>query len=275
MSQQSGWTATQHRIAAGAKVALGKLDPRGTAGYPGNKEKAAARIARLNDQLEELQELMFAERRQRLLIVLQGMDTSGKDGVVRQVFEGVNPQGVRVTSFRAPTILERERPYLWRVMPHVPAAGEIAIFNRSHYEDVLVLRAHGTMSPAVCRQRFAQINDFERMLAEEGTTILKFFLHISREEQRARLQERLDDPKKHWKFNVGDIAERRLWNEYRRAYEDLLTHTSSKHAPWYVVPADRNWYRNLVVAELLVATLRGFGMKYPPLPTDLHGLRFD
>jgi PPK2 family polyphosphate:nucleotide phosphotransferase len=187
---------------------------------------------------------------------------------VRNVFEGVNPQGVRVATFKVPTPLELDHDYLWRVHSQTPGKGEIVIFNRSHYEDVLVVRVHELVPKKVWEKRYRQMNEFEHTLAQEGTTILKFFLHISLDEQKARLQSRLDDPKKHWKFNVGDLKERKLWANYSQAYEDVLNKTSTSWAPWYIVPADRKWFRNLVIGSVLVKTLKNLDMKYPKLDVD-------
>ncbi len=206
-------------------------------------------------------------------VVLQGMDTSGKDGSVRHVMRGVSPQSVRAVSFKKPTEIELAHDFLWRVHAQVPAAGEIAIFNRSHYEDVLVVRVHSLVPEPVWRKRYAQIRDFERMLAETGTTILKFFLHIGKEEQRERLEARIKDPTKRWKFQHGDLEERKLWGEYTKAYEDALEETSSGDAPWIIVPANKKWFRNYVVAKTIVETLDGLKMKYPA--PDLRGERID
>lgn len=258
----------QYRIKRGKKVELVDWDPRDTGGYDGSKNEAKEDLEDLTKKLESLQELLFAEGKHRLLIILQGMDTSGKDGVIRHVFEGVNPQGVRVASFKVPTPIELGHDYLWRVHSQTPAKGEIVIFNRSHYEDVLVVRVHKLVSKSVWIKRYHQINEFERMLTEEGTTILKFFLNISLDEQKARLQSRLDDPNKHFKFNIDDLKERKLWAEYTQAYEDMLSKTSTSWAPWYVIPADRKWYRNLVIGRILVETLKQFNMKYPALDVD-------
>jgi PPK2 family polyphosphate:nucleotide phosphotransferase len=203
------------------------------------------------------------------------MDTSGKDGTIRHVFEGVNPLGVRVKAFKAPTEDERDHDFLWRVHPHVPGAGEIAIFNRSHYEDVLAARVRSFVPKEVWKKRYDQINDFERLLSETGTLILKFFLHIDRDEQKERLQERLDDPARRWKFRLGDLQDRALWDEYMKAYEDALAKTSTKHAPWYVVPSNKKWYRNLVVATVLVEALEKLGMKPPEAEEDLSGVVID
>lgn len=262
----------RYRVKQGQEVRLTNLNPDDQSAFDGNKEAAEIRLVELNKELEVLQELLFAEHKRKLLIVLQGMDTAGKDGVIRHVFDGVNPQGVRVASFKVPTAEELDHDYLWRVHKQTPGRGEIVIFNRSHYEDVLVVRVHQLVPEGVWQKRYQQINDFERMLAEEGTTILKFFLHIDLDEQKERLEARLHDPTKQWKFNMGDLAERKRWSEYTQAYEDVLNKTSTKWAPWYIVPANRKWYRNLVIATLLVETLRGFNMAYPQPKEDLSGV---
>jgi PPK2 family polyphosphate:nucleotide phosphotransferase len=249
------------------KVSLADWDPQSTLAWKGDKESAEQRIAVLNDELEALQEQLYAEGKHKLLVILQGMDTSGKDGVIRRAFDGVNPLGVRVASFKVPTAPELAHDYLWRIHQQTPGKGEMVIFNRSHYEDVLVVRVHNLVPKDVWEKRFDQINDFERLLAEEGTVIIKFFLHISKDEQKERLLDRLNDPTKHWKFSVGDLAERKLWDEYMEAYEDVLSKTSTRWAPWYIVPANRKWYRNLVVASVLVDTLKDLHMQYP-IPKD-------
>ena len=234
----------------------------------GDKEKIKAKLIALNGELEKLQEQLYAEHRHKVLVVLQAMDTGGKDGVIRHVFEGVNPQGVRVASFKSPTPLELDHDYLWRVHQAAPARGEMVIFNRSHYEDVLVVAVHNLVGKKVWSKRYDQINDFERMLAEEGTTILKFFLHIDADEQKKRLQERLTNKAKQWKFNPADLEERKLWPEYLKAYEAVLQRTSTPWAPWYVVPANKKWYRNWVVASILVETLQGLNLQYPQVDFD-------
>ena len=253
----------KYRVKPGMKVKLAEWDPEDTSEFKGGKDEGAAKTAKINDKLEVLQELLFAEHKHKVLIVLQGMDTAGKDGVIRKVFDGVNPQGVRVASFKVPTTEELDRDYLWRVHKVVPGKGEMVIFNRSHYEDVLVVRVHKLVSEAVCKERFKQIADFEQLLADSGTTILKFYLHINKDEQKQRLQARLDDATKTWKFNPGDLKERALWGEYEKAYEDVLEKTSTEKAPWYIVPANKKWYRDLVIATVLVETLEKLGMKYP------------
>ncbi|MGC9348553.1 MAG: polyphosphate kinase 2 family protein [Anaerolineae bacterium] len=259
----------RYRVLPDATVDLSSLDPRDKSAFDGGKKAGKQVLGMLNDRLEPLQELLYAEGKHKLLIVLQATDTGGKDGVIRHVFDGVNPQGVKVANFKVPTERELAHDYLWRVHQQTPARGEIVIFNRSHYEDVLVVRVHNLVPPEVWRRRYDHINAFERMLADEGVMILKFFLHISREEQRERLQKRLDNPEKRWKFNVGDLKERELWGEYAKAYEAMLERTSKPWAPWYIVPADRKWYRNLVVGTVLVSTLLRLDMQYPQPEGDL------
>jgi PPK2 family polyphosphate:nucleotide phosphotransferase len=205
-------------------------------------------------------------------MVLQAMDTGGKDSTIRHVFDGVNPQGVKVANFKRPTREELAHDYLWRIHRHTPARGKIVVFNRSHYEDVLVVRVHNLVPPEIWKRRYDHINAFERMLVDEGTTILKFYLHISKEEQRERLQARLDRPHKRWKFNRGDLKERALWDDYMAAYEAMLSKTSTDWAPWYIIPSDRKWYRNLVIATILVQTLQGLDMQYPASADDLDGI---
>lgn len=245
------------------KITLSKIDPADSSFFEKGKKAAQKRLTKLTGELELLQEKFYAQGKHRLLIVLQGMDASGKDGVIRHVFEGVNPQGVTVTSFKVPTAEELAHDYLWRVHQKTPATGQIAIFNRSHYEDVLVVRVKNLVDKQIWSRRYDQINAFEKMLYEEGTIILKFFLHISKEEQKKRLQERLDDPSKHWKFNPGDLKDRALWPDYMAAYEDVLNKTSTPWAPWYVIPADRKWLRNLIIAEVLVQTLNDLQISLP------------
>lgn len=265
----------QYRVKPGAKIDLAKFDAGGTTAFKGNRKEAEERLLALNERLEVLQESLWAENRHKVLVVLQGMDTSGKDGTIRHVFEGVNPLGVRVAAFKAPTEEELAHDFLWRVHPRVPGRGEMVIFNRSHYEDVLAVRVHDLATASVWRKRYDQINDFERLLAETGTTILKFFLHIDREEQKERLQERLDDPLKRWKFRKGDLVDRARWDEYMEAYEEALRRTSQKHAPWYVVPSNKKWYRNLVVATVLVNALEKLDIKVPQAAEDLRGITIE
>jgi PPK2 family polyphosphate:nucleotide phosphotransferase len=262
----------RYRIEPGSRVDLSRLDAGDTSAFPEGKDGTKEAFAKLNDRLEELQEMLWAERRHKVLVVLQGMDTSGKDGTIRHVFDGVNPLGVRVAAFKAPTPEELDHDFLWRVHPKVPGRGEIVIFNRSHYEDVLAARVKELVPPEVWKTRYDQINDFERLLAETGTTLLKFFLHIDEDEQKERLQARLDDPTKRWKFRKGDLDDRKLWEKFTAAYEDALSRTSTAHAPWYAVPANKKWYRNLVVATVLVHALEKLDMQYPPPEEDLDGI---
>ncbi len=257
-----------YRVEPGGKLRLKEIDPNDDALFPKGKTDGKEALLKLNDRLESLQELLFAEQKHKLMVVLQAMDTGGKDGVIRHVFEGVNPQGVRVASFKAPTPLELAHDYLWRIHQQTPGKGEMVIFNRSHYEDVLVVRVHEMVPKAVWSKRYEQINAFEKALAEEGTTILKFFLHIDRDEQKKRLEERRDDPEKRWKFNVGDLKERALWDQYMKAYEVAISKTSTPWAPWYVVPANKKWYRNLVVASVIINKLESLGMAYPEATFD-------
>jgi PPK2 family polyphosphate:nucleotide phosphotransferase len=221
-------------------------------------------LDKMLEEISDQQEMLYAERKRKLLIVLQGMDTSGKDGTVRSLFRKVNPMGLRAVAFRAPTEIEVAHDFLWRIHREVPKAGEIAVFNRSHYEDVLIPRVFGTINAAECKRRLAQIRDFEKTLAESGTTIVKLFLHISEDEQRERLQERVDDPKKHWKFDPEDLKHREHWKAFRKAYAEAIKATDSGHAPWYVVPADSKRYRDQVVARLVLETLHGMDLDWPP-----------
>jgi PPK2 family polyphosphate:nucleotide phosphotransferase len=264
-----------YRVKPGKRISIKDWDPKERSGFMGDKQASEKQLAEYTGQLESLQEILYAEHKHKLLIVLQGMDTSGKDGVIRRVFEGVNPQGVRVASFKVPTAEELSHDFLWRVSKQVPASGEIVIFNRSHYEDVLVVRVHDLVPPKIWGARYKAINDFERNLAEEGTTILKFFLHIDKEEQKERLQERLDEPTKQWKFDAGDLKERALWREYMEAYEQVMNETSTDWAPWYIVPANRKWYRNLVISGIIVETLQSLKMAYPKPKEDLSGIKIE
>jgi PPK2 family polyphosphate:nucleotide phosphotransferase len=245
--------------------ALALPDPGDTAGE--DRDEAKKELPRLVEALAEQQERLYAGRARALLVILQGMDASGKDGTVRHVFSGVNPQGVRVSSFKEPTPRESAEDFLWRVHQAVPPKGLIGVFNRSHYEDVLVVRVHGLVPESVWRPRFRAINDFERALSESGVVVLKFFLHISREEQLKRFTKRLLDPKRHWKFSPADLREREHWDAYSEAYADVLRQCSTDWAPWHVVPADHKWYRNLVVARTVVRALEALDLHFPPLPS--------
>ena len=259
----------RYKVKPETKIKLSKWDANDTGDFKGGKKEGLAELEKLNGKLETLQELLFAEHKHKVLIMLQAMDTGGKDGVIRRVFDGVNPAGVRVVSFKAPTSEELDHDFLWRVHKGIPGRGEMVIFNRSHYEDVLVVRVHNLVPHEVWSKRFDQINEFERTLAENGTTILKFYLHIDLAEQKERLQARLTDPAKRWKFHLGDLDERKLWPDYMKAYEDVLSKTSTEYAPWYIVPANRKWFRDLVISSALVDALEGLKMKYPESEENL------
>ena len=257
----------QYRIDPEKPIKIKKLDTNDLGDWEGKKKDAQKAFKKLQKDLAELQEVLYAEQKHKILIILQAMDTGGKDGTIRTLLEKVNPQGVKIANFKTPTPIELAHDYLWRVHARVPGKGEMVIFNRSHYEDVLVARVHELVPKEVWKKRFEQINAFERMLAEEGTTILKFYLHIDKEEQKQRFLERLIDPKKQWKFNPNDLEERKKWDLYQDAYQDVLNKTSTPWAPWYAIPANRNWYRNLCVASVIVETLKSLKLKYPePLP---------
>lgn len=261
----------RYRLPPGRSPGLRELPEDDTGPYhpdDGGKALGKLRRDRLRQRLAELQRVFYADGRYAMLVVLQAMDTGGKDSTIRRVFRGVNPQGVDVTGFGVPTPAEAAHDFLWRVHAHTPGKGRIAVFNRSHYEDVLVVRVKELVPETVWRPRFDAINAFERTLAAAGTIIRKFYLHIDRDEQRERLQERLDDPTKHWKFNPADLKERARWDAYMDAYEEALTRTSTPHAPWTVVPARRKWYRDLVVLETLVEALESLDLRYPPAAFD-------
>ncbi len=267
--------AQQFRVKPGKNVDLDDWNPSETGNFSGSKGDAAGELERMNTQLAELQELLFGEHKHKVLVVLQGMDTSGKDGTIKHVFKAINPLGVKVANFKRPNTTELEHDFLWRVHTHAPGNGRIVIFNRSHYEDVLVARVHSLVPEETWKGRFEHINAFEKLLADEGTVIRKFFLNISKDEQRQRLQSRIDNPHKRWKFEGADLEERKYWDEYRVAYEDILTRTSTDHAPWYVVPSDRKWFRNLVVSQVLIETFEGLDMTYPEGPAGLEGIVVD
>jgi PPK2 family polyphosphate:nucleotide phosphotransferase len=252
-------------ISPHTKVKLSKLS---TADHDGFRDKDAAEmtVAAHREQLAKLQEVFYAAQTNAMLIVLQGMDTAGKDGTIRHIFSGINPQGCDVSSFKVPTPLESRHDFLWRCQAQTPARGMIGIFNRSHYEDVLSPRVHKTIDAKTVHQRLHDINTWEQTLANEGTIVLKFFLHISHEEQTERLQSRIDTPDKRWKLSPADFAERQYWGKYIDAYEDILRHTSTKHAPWFVIPSDHKWYRNVAISSVLVEAMKSLKLKYP-VPT--------
>ncbi|MDD5371161.1 MAG: polyphosphate kinase 2 family protein [Anaerolineaceae bacterium] len=252
---------------------LKDFDPEDKSAFNAGKQEGAVMLQKLSVELETLQAVLYAEHKQKILMILQAMDTGGKDGTIRRVFAGVNPQGVRVASFKAPTSEELDHDFLWRVHQQIPAKGEMVVFNRSHYEDVLIVRVHQLVPEDVWKQRYRQINDFEQMLSETGTTILKFFLNIDQDEQKKRLEERLKDPVKRWKFNPADLRERECWQEYMDAYEDAIRKTSTDWAPWVIVPANHNWYRDLIVSSYLVEHLESLKMKYPNAIDGIEGIK--
>ncbi len=249
------------RVEPGSKVRLANFDPGATHGW--TKEKAQPAIAKDLVRMADLQERLFAERQQRVLVILQGIDAAGKDGTITHVLSAMNPRGAPVSYFGVPTATELAHDYLWRVHAAVPRKGEVGIFNRSHYEDVLIVRVHELVPKATWSRRYAQINDFERMLSEEGMTIVKFFLVIDRDEQRERLQARYDDPTKRWKVNVGDIEERARWDDYIAAFDEALTRCSTEVAPWYVIPSNRKWFRNLAVGQIVADVLEELNPQFP------------
>ncbi len=254
----------------GEKVSLGEVDPSDTSGMTEDDAKEA--LAKDVKRLSELHDLLYANQSKALLVVLQGMDTSGKDGTIRHVLQGLSPQGTVVNSFKQPSAEELAHDFLWRIHRRVPPRGTIGIFNRSQYEDVLIVRVHGEISEKKAHQRLRAIRHFERHLADEDVVIRKFFLHISKDEQERRLKERLDQPGKHWKLSASDFAERKRWDEYQAAYEDAMRRTSTQHAPWYVIPADHKWYRNLCVAQVLVKALEDLKMDWPPAGEEIEAL---
>jgi len=260
------------RVKPGETLKLRKIDP----AYKGKQESEAAAkedTERYTKKLAGQQALLYAENKHSILVVLQAMDAGGKDGTIKHVFSSVNPQGVRVARFNRPTALESAHDFLWRVHPHVPAFGEIAIFNRSHYEDVLVARVHKLVNKAAWTERYRHIRDFEALLADKKTTVLKFFLHVSKDEQLARFAQRLDDPERNWKISESDYAERNLWDEYMEAYQDAITATSARDAPWYVIPSNHKWFRNLAVSQILADTMADLNLAFPPSSVNLADIR--
>jgi PPK2 family polyphosphate:nucleotide phosphotransferase len=260
---------------AGQGFDLARIDPGARPFSTGDRERDRAEVEKLALELDALQNLFYADRRFKLLVILQGTDTSGKDGTVRAVFGQMSALGVHTVSWKVPTEHERDHDYLWRIHDKVPAAGEVMVFNRSHYEDVLVPVVNGWITPEQTRQRYAQINDFERMLSETGTLVCKFMLHVSKEEQRQRLQERLDDPAKHWKFSLGDLEVRKQWDAYQAAYGAAIAATGTPWAPWTIVPADSKTHRNLMIATMLKATFSRLKLRYPTGDPALFGLRVE
>ena len=258
------------RVEPGKRVRLSSLDPNETFGF--EKESSVEATQRQLDRMAGLQDRLWAEGKRSVLIVLQGIDAAGKDGTIQKVMEAFNPQGCIVSSFKVPNSEELAHDFLWRIHKRVPGKGEIGIFNRSHYEEVLVVRVHDLVPKSVWSTRYDRINEFERLLTDTGTTIVKFFLSIDRDEQRSRFQDRYDDPTKRWKFSMADLQERAMWDDYQAAFDDMLSKTSTEWAPWYVVPANRNWVRNLAVSTIVADTLSELKPAYPPaqdLPQDL------
>jgi PPK2 family polyphosphate:nucleotide phosphotransferase len=262
----------RYKIRTRQKVNLDKWDAGDTSGFDGNEKDALDVSKKLTKKLEQLQGMLYAEHKHKVLIVLQAMDTGGKDGTIRRVFEGVNPQTVRVARFGIPTPEELDHDFLWRVHKQMPGKGEMVIFNRSHYEGVLVERVHKLVPEEVWKSRYQEINRFERILCEEGTTIVKFYLHIDKDEQKKRLLDRLHDPTKRWKFSVHDLPERELWPEYMKAYEEALERTSTSWAPWFLIPSNNNWFRDVIISTIIVRTLEKMDMHYPPEAKDLRSV---
>ena len=258
-------------VEPGARFTLAAVDPEASGGL--DKAEAKTLLAAQRDRIRTLQEKLYAERRRSLLVVFQAIDTGGKDGTIRNVLEGVNPQGCRVTSFKVPSAEELDQDFLWRYHAHAPGRGLIGVFNRSHYEDVLVVRVKGLVPEETWRERYGLINDFERLLTLSGTVILKFFLHISKDEQKERLEARLADPEKHWKFDPADLVERKSWDAYQTAFDDALTRCSTPYAPWHVVPANRKWARNVMVAQTIADTLEAMDPRFPEPREGLEGIK--
>ena len=259
-------------VERGAKVSLSKIDPSDT-GKHETHEKALPEIQKHVERMDQLQYLLYADGNRSLLVVFQALDAAGKDGVIRHVFSGMNPQGTFVYGFKQPSKDEAAHDFLWRAHLRTPGKGEVVIFNRSYYEDVLVVRVHQLVPQSVWSKRYDLINDFETMLTQNGTKILKFFLHISPEEQLSRFKQRLDDPSRHWKISESDYSERELWPKYVEAYEDAMALTSTKHAPWYIIPANHKWFRNLAVSQIIADSMDEMGLKLPPTHVDIADVR--
>ena len=261
-----------HVVEPGAEVDLSSIDTADTSAAPGDKEATNAASWELAVRLAALQDILWARQQERLLVVLQGIDTSGKGGTIEHVFGAVNPAGLRVTSFKAPSDEELAHDYLWRIHAHTPRGGEIVVFDRSHYEDVVAVRVHELAPPRRWAKRYDHINAFERMLVDEGTTIIKLLLHISKDEQRSRLRARLEEPEKHWKFRLGDLDARKQWDDYQDAFADMVERTSTDHAPWHVVPADKKWYRNWAVGTIVTGVLERMELTWPEPSDDFTGV---
>ena len=259
-------------VEPGSRVQLGKIDPAFKDEHESH-DTAMPKIQKHVERMAKLQYLLYADGNQSLLVVLQALDAGGKDGTIKHVFSSVNPQGVSVVSFKQPSPVELAHDFLWRVHPHAPGKGEIAIFNRSHYEDVLVTRVHKLIDKATWTRRYQYICDFEALLAESGATVLKFFLHISRDEQLARFAQRLDDPARNWKISESDYSERELWDDYIEAFEDAMRATSTDAAPWYVIPSNHKWFRNLAVSQIIADAMADLGLAFPPPSVNLADIR--
>ena len=257
------------------KFSLKDFDTNDQSERSGDKTKDMLALEKLASEINFLQDILYAQSQHKILLILQGMDASGKDGTVRHVFSACDPLGIRLANFRGPTEDELAHDYLWRAHQQVPQKGEIVVFNRSHYEDVLIVRVHDWIDDAECKRRYAQINAFEQMLTETGTVIIKCYLHISKVEQKMRLQDRLDDPTKIWKFNPNDLKERALWSKYRVTYEAAMKATSTSHAPWYVVPADSKTNRNLLISKILLDSLKSLELTYPPVPAEFKNIKIE
>jgi PPK2 family polyphosphate:nucleotide phosphotransferase len=260
------------KVKPGSRIKLKEIDP-GFTGEHESQESALNELEKCTKRLRELQHLLYAEGKRSMLICLQGLDASGKDGTIIHVLGAMNPQGTRVYSFKVPSKEETEHDFLWRIHKQTPARGEVAIFNRSHYEDVLVVRVHNLVSEDIWSKRFDAINQFEKNLADGGTHILKFFLHISPDEQLRRFEQRLEDPARLWKISESDYSERKLWDQYIKAYEAALSRTSANHAPWYIIPSNHKWFRNLAISEIVAKTMESLDMKYPEPTVDIGRIR--
>lgn len=264
----------RYEVKPGAKLHLKDIDSgEKTLFEGGNKDDFEPQFDELQDELQELQKRLYAQNKHRILVVMQAMDTGGKDGCIKHVFSRIDPQGIHVRSFKKPSEAELAHDFLWRIHSQVPSTGQFVIFNRSHYEDIIAVRVKKLFPDEVWKRRQRHVVEFERMLAEEGTTIVKIFLHISKEEQKRRLEARIENPAKHWKFNPDDLADRARWNEFMVAYEEVISKTSTEHAPWYVVPADRKWYRNLCVARIMLDTLKKLNMEFPAIDWDPKAIK--
>lgn len=262
----------RHRVEKGQKIDLDDFDTKVSDPFE-SKTEAREHLTRVTEQLQDLQYRLYAEQKQSLLVVLQAPDAAGKDGTIRKVFGPLNPQGVKTSPFKVPSTEERSHDFLWRIHSKAPAVGDIAVFNRSHYEDVLVVRVEELVAKSIWQQRYDHINHFESLLVDRGTRIVKIYLHISRDEQLERFGERLANPDRHWKLNAGDYAAREKWDEYKSAYEDMMQRCNSDDAPWFVIPADKKWYRDVAVAEIIHQTLRQMDPQYPPVEADIDEIR--